>query len=165
MNDYKPSKAGEARLASRKNIKLTPSLTAAAATLCAGLAGNVQAIPITMHGDLDAGMRPWDLSHEHGRDEAAYSFDRIDPKQGLARPPALHLITSVPVKIADELHGLGSKKVHHHKVAPLQTPPPASSPPPKVSPSVASVADGGSTGLMMGGAFFGLALLRKKMKA
>jgi hypothetical protein len=165
MNDNKTSKAGETGLALRKNIKLTGSLIAAAATLCAGLAGDVQAIPISMHDDLDAGMGPWTLSHEKSHYEAAYSFDRINQNQGLGSPTVFHLVTSVPLKIAGETHGLGSKKVHHHKPGVTVTPPAAIVPPREGVPSAASVADGGSTGLMMGGVFCGLALLRKKLKA
>jgi len=144
--------AGAPSLGLRKTIKLKASVCAGAAVLCAGLVGNVQAIPIMTQDEQEAGMRSWKLKPEQRDSAAALASELSARHQSIASPTASHFFSSVPAESVGEARGLGPLNSHHHK-------------PGVPTPASTSVPDGGSTGLMMGGVFGGLALLVKRLKA
>jgi hypothetical protein len=124
----------------RKKINLTTFVTTGAAALFVGLAGNMHAIPISMHDDSDAWMC------------SMCSWNN-----------------------AGEPRNLGSRYFNHHRhgvstilpsltgLDPVSTTsPPLTGQEPNDSPT--SVPDGGTTAMMMAGAFCGLALVRKTLK-
>jgi hypothetical protein len=161
MNDNRnrTSQAGEPCFALRKKASLASFVIAGAAALCVGLAGNVQAIPFPMHGDLDAG-NSWNLRHDQSDYETVRSLNQSNRKQSLAGPTANLSFRSVPAQSAGEFHNFSSWNSHHDRQGVPRTPPGQDR---KHSP--ATVPEGGSSGLLLGGVFCGLALLVKKLKA
>jgi len=157
----------------RKKINLTGFVIIGAAALFVGLAGNMHAIPISMHDDLDAGIRSWVLGRDlHGNEwvlgqtlhgnEIAHLVDQSSRNQSLASPTASFLFGSVPAQNAGEPRNFGPGNFNHHRHGVTTASPPLTGQEPNDSPT--SVPDGGTTAMMMAGAFCGLALLRKTLK-
>jgi hypothetical protein len=134
----------------RKKINLTAFVTTGAAALFVGLAGNMHAIPISMHNDSDAGMWSWNNAgeprnlgsryfnhHRHGVTTTLPSLTGLDPVS-----PTLPPLTGLDLVST--------------------TSPPLTGQEPNDSST--SVPDGGTTAMMMAGAFCGLALVRKTLK-
>jgi VPDSG-CTERM motif len=150
----------------------------AAATLLVGLAGNVQAIPITLR--------------DHNVRQTLHSLGQIshNPRQIFSTAALFPALVRSPN--GDGHHSVGLANLHNHghglpvsapvtdqgayPIIPLHTPVilPVSLPKPPVlvvngggtpGHNVVSVPDGGTTAAMMAVSFCGLALLRKKLKA
>jgi hypothetical protein len=137
-----------------------------------------------MPNNWEAGMRSWVLGRDlHGNEwilgqtlhgnEIAHLVDQSSHNQSPASPTAFFLFGSVPAYNAGEPRNFGPGNFNHHGPGvspppPLTGPDPVSTSPPLTSQeandSSASVPDGGTTAMMMAGAFGGLALLRKTLK-
>ena len=183
----------------RKKINLTGFIITGAAALFVGLAGNMHAIPISMHNNWEAGMRSWVLGRDlHGNEwvlgqtlhgnEIAHLVDQSSRNQSLASPTAFFLFRSVPAHNAGEPVNFGPWNFNHHRHGVTTASPPLTGPDPVTTASPplpgpdpvtttsppltgqepndppTSVPDGGTTAMMMAGAFCGLALLRKTLK-
>lgn len=140
-----------------KQIKfLTGCITAGTILLVLGLAGTARAIPILIPEDLDASSR----RQEQGDGAAARSLGQGSRHQRLASSIELSVSGIVLPGNADRMRNLGSRNSRHHGRGASNKPLRAGQ-----DPSPASVPDGGATALLMGGAFWGLALLGKRLKA
>jgi hypothetical protein len=136
----------------RKTINPTAFVIAGAAALFAGLAGNVQAIPISIQDQSNHGGVHFSVQSSHN--------------QSLASPTASVLSGSVLAQNAVGPHNFGpwnfhdSWSFHHGRQGGLTPPSPLS----RQDSSSASVPDGGTTAMMMGGVLCGFALLGNKLK-
>jgi hypothetical protein len=154
----------------RKKINQTGFIIAGAAALFVGLAANMQAVPITMHNNGEAGMRSWVLGRDvHGNEwilgqtphgnEIAHLVDQSSRNQ-ISTSPNAFLSGPVPAQNADGHNNPGRPDLlQGSQGAPTTTILPIAH-----GPASISVPDGGTTAMMMAGAFYGLALLRKTLK-
>ena len=74
----------------KKLANLRGFVITGAAALFVGLAANVQAIPISIAGDLDTEMGSWIGRYAH-QSEAAFSFGQSHRNESLAGPTAFAL--------------------------------------------------------------------------
>jgi hypothetical protein len=164
MTYKKSTHAGEPCLALGKKINLAGFAMVGAAALFVALAGNVRAIPFTVHDDVvNAAIRSQNLLSGQSDYEAALALDHVNRNQGHVSPTALILSRSARVQNTGQL-GNSSPRISHPRKHGhgVETPPPQSTGP---NPSPVSVPDGVTTATMLGGVFCGLALLEKKLKA
>jgi hypothetical protein len=164
MTYKKSTHAGEPCLALGKKINLAGFTMVGAAALYVALAGNVRAIPFTVHDDVvNSAIRSQNLLSGQSDYEAALALDHGNRNQGHGNPTALILSTSARVQNTSR-PGNSSPRIsrprkHGHGVE-------APSPQPTgQDPAPVSVPDGGTTATMLGGVFCGLVLLKKKLKA
>jgi len=158
----------------RKRINQTGFIIAGVAALFVGLASNMQAVPISMHNNWEAGMRSWVLGPDilgqnlQGKEIAHYVVGQVNQKQMSASPNA-SLSTPVSAQIAGVHGNSGSSGSNNgsqggSQGAPSPTILPIAHGPASISVPYVSVPDGGTTAMMMAGTFCGLALLRKTLK-
>jgi hypothetical protein len=138
----------------RLKINIPVFAVVGAAALFVGLAGDVGAIPDSMRDNLDTGMRSWVSSNDNsdydavrsiGRDPAGSSssvFFGADLKQNMGMS-----------------HNLGSRVFNYDNDGVTTIPTWNGH-----GRSSASVPDGGTTVMMLGGALCGIVLLAKKLK-
>ena len=167
-----------------KNISQISFVIAGAAALFVGLAGNMQAAPIPIQNNSEAGVRSWPLGQNirgqdpQGKEIAYYVANQASQIQISASPDA-SLSGSVPGQGAggnnnSSLPGSlpGSQGAPLVTILPTVHSPTSTgqvtSPLTAVTaanvPAPISVPDGGTTSLMLGGVFCGLAFLRKNSK-
>jgi hypothetical protein len=162
MTYKKSTHAGKPCLALGKKINLAGFTMVGAAALFVALAGNVRAIPFTVHDDVvNSAIRSQNLRSGQSDYEAALALDHGNRNQGRVSPTALILSRSARVQNTSQL-GNSSPRVSRprkrgHGATPTQSN--GQNPPPL------SVPDGGSTAVMLGGIFCGFVLLEKKLKA
>jgi hypothetical protein len=164
MTYKKPTHTGEPCLALGKKINLAGFTMVGAAALFVALAGNVRAIPFTVHDDVvNSAIRSQNLRSGQSDYEAALALDHGNRNQGRVSPTALILSRSARVQNTSQL-GNSSPRIsrprkHGHVVETPSPQPTGQNPPPL------SVPDGGSTAVMLGGVFCGFVLLEEKLKA
>jgi VPDSG-CTERM motif len=124
-----------------------------------GLAGNVQAIPISIHGARLGKIEPFFSDHLGGK---THSIELGNLNKNPSRPTLFPVSGSGAAQNSSSHHNFWPWKSPYHKYGapPLTSSPTASSPAPTTS-----VPDGGTTGMMLGGVFCGFVLLRKKLEA
>jgi len=173
----------------RKKINQTGFVIAGAAALFVGLAGNMQATPISIHDNWEAGMRSWILGRDlqgnewilgqnlHGN-EIAHFIDQSSHNQISTSPNAF---PSGPASAQNgDVHGnpglpglsQGSQGAPPLTILPLihgpasvnDGVPPLAVVPISNSPALVSIPDGGATALMLAGVFCGFVFLRKNPK-
>jgi hypothetical protein len=155
----------------RGKTHLRGFLIAGVTLLLVGLAGNARAIPVSTPDDGDAGMRAWNWTHEPGNDEAVRFFDWADRGPNRASPNAFRWFRSVPTQNWGERWELGSSSFHQGRLGAWNSRHMIDGLPTTRSPLTgqdrfpAGVPDGGSTAMMMGGAFCGLVLLVKRLRS
>jgi hypothetical protein len=169
----------------RKNLSRKSFVIAGAAALFAGLAGNMQAAQISIQNNSEAGVISWVLGQNirgqdpQGKEIAHFIVGQAGQNQISANPDA-SLSGSVPALSANSHGNLGQPVVlpASYSSMPLVTMLPTVHSPTSTGqgtlpftsvaaanvPASISVPDGGSTALMLGGVFFGLAFLRKNSK-
>ena len=164
----------------RKTTKFAGLVITGAATAFVGLVGNAQAISISIHDDPGALGRSERVGRDHDADDAAgriepFVSDRLGGKthsktQSIDLSNVNKKHTSPTVLLLSSL-GTGQNSSSHHNFPSGNLPhhnpggqPPTSSPIAS-DPAPTSVPDGGNTTVMIGGLFFGLILLRKKLGA
>lgn len=168
--------------------------TVAAAVLLVGLAGNMQAVPIstpdarayeTAHAQelsLQAesaarhaaallaqtpNLQQTVLSYGVRRSPAHPGGNVVPVRQPILvhkNPSGLTLLSSFPVDIPSHV-GIVLEPGSYHIPTPILTPPRNGWPTASVSPVVASVPDGGSTAMLLSAALSGVVLLRRKLAA
>src|ERR1039457_6167907 len=164
----------------RKKTNFAGLVITGATTVFVGLAGNAQAIPISIHDDPDVWGRSERIGHGHGADDAA---GRMDPlvsdhlggkthskaqsidlsylNENPTSPTVLLLSSLGTAQNSSSHHNFSSGNLPHHNPG---VPPPTSLPIAR-GPAPTSVPDSGNNAIMMGGVFCGLVLLRKKLRA
>jgi hypothetical protein len=164
----------------RKKTNFAGLVITGTATAFVGLAVNAQAIPISIHDDADAWGRSERMGHDHDVDDAAGRIEpfvsdhlgekthsktqSIDLSNLNKKPtsPTVLLLSSLGTAQNSSSHrNFPSGNLPHHNPG---VPPPTSWPIAS-GPALTTVPDGGNTTLMIGGAFCGLVLLRKKLEA
>jgi hypothetical protein len=158
MNYQRVSQMNTPGLAAGKKARPAGFAIAGMMAFHLGLAANAHAIPISTAEDPNAAGRPWILSQGEDATDFVHFFGRESRNRSLTAP-TVFLSRSLPSGIVRESRAAHLRDVRWgHK-----TPPLASRPNPKESP--ASVPDGGTTGVMLGGAFSGLVFLKKQFKS
>jgi len=142
----------------KNKTNLAGFATGGAVTALVGLAGNVQAIPTSIHNEPDAWVRAEEMAGRIGA--STHSKTQVIYLGKLHPHPASPAV--IPPSDPAMVVGTGS----HLKLLPPNLGAVVQTAPTTVhSPAPISVPDGGTTALMLGGAFSGLALLKKKFKA
>ena len=144
----------------RKKISLTGYTITGAVVLFVGLAGNVQAIPISML------KNPIELKSASPKVGTIYGINLENLNKNLKALPALLLPVLETARHSSGSYDFSSARLpnfNHYKNAP----PPLDNftPAPHASALVANVPDGGITVAMLGGAFSALVFLKRKLEA
>ncbi len=153
-------------------------LTVAAAALCVGFAGNVQAIPITLH-DFRASQAVRAPDRGKQNQTLVSLTTSISPRSSKAKPAQAHqkpgarnliLPISGGLTLSSSQGAFPARGLH----APLLPASPVNLPPPSITivsssggatQNAAIVPDGGATAALMAGSLGSLVLLKKKLKA
>ena len=158
----------------RKNIYQTSCIITGVAALFVGLAGTVQAIPMTIHNHNVQQALPSTGQNNQSRITPATSpvaSSVQSPNAGQPRSGhhvfqfghgATPILTPVTNQGAHPVSGLHSPIL---PIIPVNLPPIVHSGGGTTGANAVGVPDGGTTAMMMGGAFCGLALIKRKLKA
>src|ERR1022692_766515 len=149
----------------RKKTNFAGLVITGTATAFVGLAVNAQAIPISIDHDADdAAGRIEPFVSDHLGEKTHSKTQSIDLSNLNKKPtsPTVLLLSSLGTAQNSSSHrNFPSGNLPHHNPG---VPPPTSWPIAS-GPALTTVPDGGNTTLMIGGAFCGLVLLRKKLEA
>jgi hypothetical protein len=160
----------------RKKTSFAGLAIMGAATAFVGLAGNAQAIPISIHDDPDAWGRSERMGHDHGAGDTAgriepFVSDHLGGKTQSIDPSNLNKKAASPTVLFSTSLGTAQNSSSYHNFPSGNFPNHNPGVPPPTSlqiasgPGPTSVPDNGNTAIMMGGVFCGLVLLRKKLEA
>lgn len=123
------------------------------------LAGNANAIPLTMHDQWEAGISSWSSKYDQRDFASTFVFEQNDPVQRFAMLTEFSFLRSALAHNAFEPHHVGSWRSHHATAGVATTPALSTG----QAGSPASVPDSGTTALMLAGALGGLVFVRRKV--